>query len=100
MTQIKSFNQLGVAAPESRSFIGDKIPIKKLLGKQIIVHDFKLAQSAYSGRRADIQITHNDEKRVIFTGSTYLIGTLENIPKESFPFSTIIVEQDEKFLFT
>jgi hypothetical protein len=100
MTQIKSFNELGVKAPESKSFTGEKIPVKKVLGKQIIIHDFKICPSKFQGTRADIQISSHDEKRVIFTGSSYLIGTLEKIPKESFPFSTTIVEQDEKFLFT
>lgn len=100
MNQIKSFKELGISAPESRSFIGDKIPVKKIIGKQIIIHDFKVVPSKFSGNRLDLQISYNDDKRVIFTSSSYLSETIAKIPKDAFPFSTTIIEDNDRFTFS
>jgi hypothetical protein len=40
------------------------------------------------------------EKRVVFTGSTILIDTIKQVPKEKFPFETIIVKENEYYEFT
>ena len=100
MTHIKSFKDLGISNEEPRSFTGEKIAIKKILGKSVIIHSYHLSPSKFDGNRLDIQITYNEEKRVIFTSSIYLTATLEKIPKDSFPFTTIIQEQDERYIFT
>lgn len=100
MKEIKSFKELGVTAPEPKSFIGEKIAMKKILGKLITVHDFKTGPSKYAGTRLDIQITYDKEKRVVWTSSAYLKETIERIPKESLPFTTTIIEDNDRFVFT
>lgn len=100
MAEIKSFKELGIIAPVPKSFIGDKIPVRKIIGKQIIIHDFKIVPSKFNGNRLDLQISYNDDKRVIFTSSTYLSETISKIPKEAFPFSTIIIEDNDRFTFS
>lgn len=100
MSTIKSFKELGISTPEPRSFIGEKIPVKKVIGKQIIIHDFKVVPSNYSGNRLDLQISLNDDKRVIFTSSSYLSETMKQIPKDAFPFTTIIIEENDRFKLT
>ena len=100
MTQIKSFAQLGITAPSPNSFIGDSIPMKKILGKTIILHDFKIGPSNFKGERLDLQITYDDDKRVVWTSSTGLIETIKLIPKEVLPITTTIVQENERFKFT
>lgn len=100
MTAIKSFSQLGIKAPQPNSFIGDSIPMKKILGKTIIIHDYKIGPSNYKGERLDLQITYDEDKRVVWTSSTGLLETIKLIPKEHFPISTVIVEENERFKFT
>ena len=100
MSQIKSFSQLGITAPLPTSFIGDSIPMKKILGKSIILHDFKIGPSNYKGERLDLQITYDDDKRVVWTSSIGLIETIKLIPNEQLPITTTIVEENERFKFT
>lgn len=100
MTAIKSFSDLGIKTPEPKNFIGDSIPMKKILGKSIILHDFKIGPSNYKGERLDLQITYDDDKRVVWTSSTGLIDTIKLISKEHLPITTTIVEENERFKFT
>lgn len=99
-TAPKRFNELGIKAPEPTSFIGDKIPIKKIIGKQITVHKFKIVPSKFNGNRLDMQISFNDDMRVIFTSTSGLRDTIELIPKDAFPFSTVIQEENDRYQFT
>lgn len=100
MNQIKTFKELGIKNADPENFIGDKIPVKKIIGKQIIVHDYKVGPSKFSGKRLDLQITYNEDKRVVFTSSSYLSETIEKIPKDAFPFTTIILEDNDRFTFS
>lgn len=98
---MRSFKDLGVAAPQVQSFVGDKINVKKILNQQIIVHDFNIKPSVIEGTHClNMQIEFKDEKRVLFSGSKYLLETIKQIPKEAFPFSTTIVTDDERYKFT
>lgn len=82
---------------------GDKIKIDRILNREIIVHDFKIEKSKYekgNGRCLYLQIEVNQTKHVVFTGSAGLIDAIEQVPKSSFPFSTTIVRENERFEFT
>jgi hypothetical protein len=74
--------------------------MKKILGKSIILHDFKIGPSNYKGERLDLQITYDDDKRVVWTSSTGLIETIKLIHKEQLPITTTIIEENERFKFT
>ncbi len=100
MSQIKSFSDLQVKAPTNKGFIGDQISIKKILGKEIIVHEYKICPSKFTGNRLDLQITYDDEKRVAWTSSVYLISTIEQVTKEMMPFKTKIILEEERYKFT
>lgn len=103
---MNKFNQFGITVA-AKSFIGDKIKISKILGREIVVHDHKIVESkvqAFRERGADkclhLQISINDVKHILFTSSGPLIEAIQLIPETGFPFSTIIIEENDSFKFT
>ncbi len=99
MEQTRSFKDLGIKNTQPKSFVGEQIPIKKIIGKEITILDYKTGPSKYSGTRLDMQIVYNKEKRVVWTSSGYLLETIQQIPADAFPTTTII-EIEERFEFS
>jgi hypothetical protein len=106
MTQLKHFRSFGIKTT-SRAFTGDKIKMKKILDKEIIVHDFKIEKSKFAetgnDKRLDLQIELNGTKHVTWTSSGYLMDTLQKMSKSDFPFITTITqlkEENERYEFT
>lgn len=87
----RKFSELGIKV-ESDSFLGDKIKIAEVIGKEIIVTDFRLTDSVYkeSKQCLTIQIELTGELKVIFTGSSMLCKQISKVLKEDFPFSATI----------
>jgi len=86
------------------TFVGEKIKIKKIIGDEIIVIDYKLTDSKIykdkgTGKCLQLQISFNNEKRIIFTSASFLINAITQIDKQSFPFTTKIIEENERFKF-
>jgi hypothetical protein len=103
---MNSFKSFQIKEPE-RGFEGKKIKISKIMNLEITVLDFKLEDSKIEEFRAKgtkkclhMQILLNDEKRVVFTSASYLIDVIQQIPKEGFPFTTTIKEENERFIFS
>lgn len=98
MHNFKDFN----IKPKLNQFVGDKIKIKSLLNMQIIVLDFKIEPSRQKQGTdlLTIQIEKSGDKRVIFTGSKTLIDQIKQVPKDKFPFTTTIVDNNECYEFT
>jgi hypothetical protein len=46
------------------------------------------------------QIESDGSKRVLFSGSSYLMDMIQKVPKEGFPFTTTIVKNNEHLEFT
>jgi hypothetical protein len=97
MNSFKEFN----IKPVSVSFVGDKVRINKILNTEIIVHDYKIKDSEKKPgtKYLTLQISRKNEKEVVFTGSKTLIDMIEQVPKEKFPFTTIIIQEDQMFQF-
>lgn len=94
---MQKFNELGIK-PVVNHFIGDKIKSDRVLNRDIIVYDFRIVKSKF--QEVDclhIQIELEGEKRVIFTSSKVLISTLNQIPKESFPFECQIIKSSNHY---
>lgn len=90
---------------ETKSFEGDKIKMSRILDKEIMVHHYKIEDSKCfadkgTGKCLQLQITFNNEKRVVFTSGVYLIEQIKQVPESGFPFTAIIVQQNERFKFT
>lgn len=95
------FSDLGIKA-NHKGFQGEKVKISKVLNREIMVHDYKLDNSKFEGKGKCLQLSIelNETKHVIFTGSVVLIDMIEQVPKNKFPFSTTIVEDNDRYFFT
>ncbi len=101
---MNSFSQFNIKT-SSIGFEGDKIKMSKILNREIVVHHYKIEDSKIfkdhgSGKCLHLQISFNNEKHILFTGSSGLIETIQKVPENGFPFSTTIVEENERFSFT
>ena len=101
---MNSFSQFNVK-PVTKSFEGDKIKMSKILNREIVVHAFKIEDSKVfkdrgSGKCLYLQISFNNENHIVFTSSSGLIEVIQQIPEKGFPFTTIIIQDNERFLFT
>lgn len=97
-----NFSDLGIEAAPPKSFVGDKIPVKKLLNISIEVKDYLIEPSKLKeGTQClKLQIVKSGELRVVFTGSKGLLDQIKKVPKEKFPFFTTIREENECFFFS
>ncbi len=100
------FSQFDIKAP-AKSFVGDKIKMERILNREIVIHEYKLESSkvkSYQERGSDkclyLQISLNDQKYVLFTGSVCLIEQIEQVPKSNFPFTATIVKDNQRLIFT
>lgn len=100
---MRKFNEFNIKQ-ESKSFTGEKIKMSKILNKEITVIDFKIVPSKFTekgnGNRLDLQIEVNGTKHVVFSGSVSLAEAIQQVPKDGFPFTTTIVEENDRFIFT
>lgn len=99
MTQPTNFKSLNVKTT-LKTFRGDKIEIKRVFNKKIIVNDYKIEPSKFEGQCLYISIILNDEPRVIFTSSKMLADQIQQIDKSQFPIETIIVDDEGLYKFT
>lgn len=102
MNNFKDFN---IKILQSKKFEGNKIKISKILNREIIVHDFKIEDSKIfttngNEKCLQLQISLENTKHVIFSGSNFLIETIKQIPNDGFPFTTTIIEDNNRFIFT
>lgn len=99
---MNKFSEFGIK-PKTDHFTGDKIKMLKVINQEIIVHAFKLNESKFKNSNSDkclnLQIEIKGEKFILFTGSKVLSETIQKVPKDSFPFSTIISKEGESFQF-
>ncbi len=100
---MNSFSQFNIKTT-SKGFEGDKIKISKLLNREIIVHDFKIEDSKVfkhgSGKCLCLQLSLDGRKHVVFTSSSGLIDAINQVPVSGFPFKTVIIEENDRFIFT
>jgi len=81
---------------------GEKIKIQYVLNTQIEVHAYEINPSTQNpgDLYLKLQIKHKNEMRVLFTGSKYLRNQIASVPKENLPFTTIIKQDNDRYLFT
>lgn len=96
---MKKFSELGIKT-NIQSFMGDKIKMDRILNREIVVHDFRIEDSKYTEKCLYMQISIGQTKHVVFTGSKNLRETIQQIPKDGFPFTTTIIREAEYFTFT
>jgi hypothetical protein len=101
---MKKFSQFNIKT-ETKGFEGDKIKMTKLLNKEIEVHHYKIEDSKHfkdkgEGKCLHLQITFKNEKHIVFTGSCGLMMAIKQVPESDFPFTTTIIEENERYKFT
>lgn len=98
---MRKFSDLKIK-PNLKSFVGQKISISRIFNLEIEVIDFKIGpSSAKPGTDClDLQIKIGHQMHVIFTGSKVLMQMIQEVPKEAFPFTTKIMNNDGHFEFT
>lgn len=100
---MRDFKSFGIKV-ETKSFEGEKIKIDRVLNKKVTVHDFKIEASKFTekgnGKCLYIQIEVDGSKRVLFSGSLFLMDMIQQVPKDGFPFQTTIVKENERLEFT
>ncbi len=94
------FSELNIA-PIKPHFTGDKIQLKRLVGKEIIVLKYTIGPSSKTdGDCLTLQIFYDNEKMVVFTGAKYLSRQIVSIPEDKFPFTTTISNTNQYYEFT
>ncbi len=98
---ITQFKNLKGIKPPPVALVGKKIAIEEVLNKIIIVHHYRVKQSKFyeSGQCIYIQISFENEKRVLFTGSYGLLHYLEQIQPDQFPVEATIIKDNKWFHF-
>ncbi len=100
--EVKRFSDLGIIS-ESKRFIGDKIKLSKVLDTELTVYFYEIKPSKYPERGSDnclwLQISVEGKKHVAFSISKYLMGTIQKVSKDDFPFITKITKEDDAFQF-
>lgn len=96
----RRFSDLGISVTPD-NLMGEKIKIAKVLGKEVLVKDFKLTDSKYEKTKhcLTIQVELNGEDKVIFTGSEMLRKQIEQIDKKDFPFLATIANINDTYQF-
>ena len=95
-TTVKSFKDLTINKPTQAHFTGNKIKIKKILNLPIVVHDYKIGPSKYDGNCLQMQISLNDTKHVVFTGSKNLMDIIQQVQPQDLPFTATITQDDNE----
>jgi hypothetical protein len=100
------FSQFDIKTPE-RGFEGDKIKITRILNREVVIHHYKIDDSKVeafknkgSGKCLSLQVSFNNEMHVVFTSGRALMEVIEKVPKDKFPFTTTIVEENSMYKFT
>ena len=96
----KEFKDLKIETVLVNDFTGDKISMKKIMNKKILVHKVKIEPSNYGGNRITMQLELNTEMRIAWSNSKFLIKQAEQMTEDSFPFYTTIIEDNDCYKFT
>ncbi len=99
---MKTFKDFNIKA-DTKCFVGDKIKMAKIVNREIVVSDYKLGDTKVyrDGTKClQLQIKVGADNHVVFTSAIGLIEAIEQVPKEGFPFTTTIIEENDRFLFT
>lgn len=100
------FSQFNIKSPV-KGFEGSKIKMARILNREIVVHAYRIEDSKVqafkekgTGKCLHLQISLENDMHVVFTSSSGLMETIQMVPDDKLPFTTIIVEENDRFKFT
>lgn len=96
-----NFSDFGIQAKPT-GFTGEKIKLERIYNVPIIVHDYKIEPSKKkeNTKLLTLQIEKDNNRHIVFTGSTMLMQVIQQIDKQKFPFKTTIIKKGEYPEFT
>lgn len=96
---MKSFSDFGIVA--KKCFVGNKIYIENILGKEMIIEFFEIRPSKKTngGDCLYMQIKLDDVDHVVFSSSTFLMIPLKQLKDDDFPFKATIVKINQHYEF-
>src|SRR5690606_33129037 len=98
---MKTFKSFDIKVMLPQAFVGTKVRVSKILNRKIIVHRYKIEISKqFGGQCLYLQIEVDSVMHVIFTGSAVMIDSIVQVPEGGLPFSTTIIEDNNRYLFT
>ncbi|MDD5681369.1 MAG: hypothetical protein PHI59_09050 [Candidatus Omnitrophica bacterium] len=101
MNKFEDFN----IKSSSGAFEGKKINFSEVFNVPIIVKDFKIEESKFTGKnksnnRLQLSFIMDGEDFITFSGSDNLMDMINKVPKDCFPFETTIKKKEKRFEFT
>lgn len=86
------FSDLGIAPVEDKKiFDCNQVSISEILNCEIEVLDFIAnVKTQHGGDRYFVKFQHDGKEGKFFTNSSAIKSALDQIPKDKFPFTTII----------
>ena len=101
---MNEFKDFKIAPPEA-TFTGTKLKVDQIIGRDIIVHDYKIEPSKYPEKGKEhylnMQIAIGEIKYVVFTVATALMDQIQKVPKPSgFPFKAKVIKTNERLEFS
>lgn len=102
---MNSFSQFNIKPINKERFEGEKIKMYKIFNREIVVHRYKIEDSKIFKDRGSCKCMHLEislkgEMHVVFTSSSGLMDAIVQIPETGFPFTTTIVKDNERYMFT
>ena len=100
---MNKFSELNI--PDTKQgFTGTKVSVLDIVNEEIIVHEYKIEPSKLEGKGNGkclyLQISRNNVKHVVFSGSGVLMEQIEQVPKDKFPISTTIKKKERILYFS
>lgn len=91
----------GIDKLDNKNSFNKKIKIDDILDKEILVLSFSKAKSKFNDSKEclSLVIYVNNERRIIFTGSSVLLRQCEDY-KDEFPFKTKIIKSGMAYSFS
>lgn len=101
MAEIKKFSDFKIEKQSGSKLVGERIKIHKLFGKEIVIYWYSMEETKVEAfKRAGnvdclyLQISLCGVSHVLFTQSIGLIKMIKEVPKDGFPFSATIIEDE------
>ncbi len=89
-----------------KKLVGEKIPIYDIFNREITVFGYTIENTKFdkakgNGKCLYMEISLDKRRHIVFTGSVALQNEIEQIPKvDGFPFTTTIIRENKRFIFT
>lgn len=101
---VKKYSDFDIKVEGNKKFVGEKMKLHKVLNKEIMIHFYSIEPSKYPEKGSDtclwLQISVDGKKYISFSIAKLLMVLIEKVPKDGFPFTTTITNENDSYEFT